>query len=166
MRAAIALGSNLSSRFGDPAANLREGLRRLADLGTVTAASSFYETDPVGYTDQPRFTNAAALLETELSPLDLLRAVLATERSMGRVRGADTPPKGPRVIDLDLLLYEDDQGHSLVLDDPELVLPHPELEHRAFVLMPLSEIAPRMQVPPQGISVAELAASLQREITP
>ena len=161
MIAAIALGSNLPSRFGDPAANLREALHRLGDLGTVTAASAFLVTDPVGYTDQPRFTNAAALLQTELSPVDLLRALLSIERSMGRVRGADLPPKGPRVIDLDLLLYEDDCGRSLVLHDPDLVLPHPEMERRAFVLQPLSEIAPTMQVPGSGSTVAELAARLE-----
>ncbi len=160
MRAAIALGSNLPSQFGDPAANLREALHRLQDLGHVLATSSFYETDPVGYLDQPRFTNAAALLKTSLNPLDLLRALLALERAMGRTRAADTPPKGPRVLDLDLLLYETQQGGSLVLADPELTLPHPELAKRRFVLEPLAEIAPNMWHPTLERTIAELFAEL------
>lgn len=160
MRAAIALGSNLPSRFGDPAATLREALHRLQDLGHVLASSSFYETDPVGYRDQPRFTNAAALLDTPLAPLALLRALLAIERTMGRLRAADTPPKGPRVLDLDLLLYETQGGGSLTLADPDLTLPHPELAHRRFVLEPLAEIAPEMWHPTHQRTIAELFAEL------
>ncbi|HSU18258.1 MAG TPA: 2-amino-4-hydroxy-6-hydroxymethyldihydropteridine diphosphokinase [Acidobacteriaceae bacterium] len=155
MLAAIALGSNLPSRFGDPAANLREALRRLVDLGEVTAVSSFRETAPVGYTDQPRFVNAAALLETDLSPLDLLHGLLGIEQAMGRVRAADTPPKGPRIIDLDLLLYGE-----LILNDPELILPHPALHERRFVLEPLAEIAPEMQHPILHRSINELLQHL------
>jgi len=155
MLAAIALGSNLPSRFGDPAANLREALRRLVDLGEVTAVSSFRETEPVGYTDQPRFVNAAALLETDLSPLDLLHGLLGIEQAMGRVRAADTPPKGPRIIDLDLLLYGE-----LILNDPELILPHPALHERRFVLEPLAEIAPEMQHPILHRSINELLQHL------
>lgn len=163
MRAAIALGSNLPSRFGDPAANLAEGVHRLPDLGTVAAVSGFLSTEPVGYLDQPRFLNGAALLTTELSPVDLLRGLLAVERSMGRTRDADTPPKGPRIIDLDLLLYEDDHGHSLILSDPELILPHPEMARRAFVLQPLAEIAPDMHHPVLERSIQELLSSLQQQ---
>ena len=100
MIAAVALGSNLPAPFGPPDANLREALHRLATLGRVTAVSSFHSTDPVGYLDQPRFLNAAALLETSLSPLDLLHGLLAIEQAMGRDR-ANTPAKGPRIIDLD-----------------------------------------------------------------
>jgi 2-amino-4-hydroxy-6-hydroxymethyldihydropteridine diphosphokinase len=159
MLAAIALGSNLPSRFGSPAANLREALRRLADLGHVTAVSSFHETDPVGYADQPRFLNAAALLETALSPLDLLRRLLAIEQAMGRIRAADTPPKGPRIIDLDLLLYQTAEG-SLILNDPDLTLPHPALHQRRFVLAPLAEIAPNMQHPIEHRSIGELLQQL------
>lgn len=151
MLAAIGLGSNLPSRFGDPAANLREALRRLGDLGQVTTISNFRETEPVGYTDQPRFVNAAALLETDLSPLDLLHALLGVEQAMGRVRAADTPPKGPRIIDLDLLLYGE-----LVLNDPELILPHPALHERRFVLEPLAEIAPDWQHPVLQTTTSEL----------
>ena len=131
MIAAIALGSNLSSHLGDRAANLHEALRQLKALGQVTAVSSFHDTDPVGYEDQPRFLNAAALLETEFPPLDLLHALLAIEHSMGRDRST-APPKGPRIIDLDLLLYND-----LIVQTPELTLPHPSLHERRFVLAPL-----------------------------
>ena len=160
MRAAIALGSNLPSRFGDPDANLREALHRLQDLGQVTAQSSFYQTEPVGYTDQPCFTNAAALLITGLGPLPLLRALLGIERSMGRLRTRDIPPKGPRIIDLDLLLCEQDSGHTTVLNDPDLVLPHPEMHLRRFVLEPLAEIAPELRVPPWDDSIAALLRRL------
>ncbi len=163
MPAAIALGSNLPSPFGDPAANLSEAVHRLGALGQVVAVSSFYETDPVGYTDQPRFTNAAALLATELGPLALLRALLSIEQTMGRRREIDSPPKGPRLIDLDLLLYEDSQGRSLLLNDPELSLPHPELPFRRFVLEPLAEIAPTMRFPPANKTIRELLQNLSED---
>jgi 2-amino-4-hydroxy-6-hydroxymethyldihydropteridine diphosphokinase len=154
MTAAIALGSNLPSAFGDRAANLQEALRRLEALGRVVAVSSFHDTDPVGYEDQPRFLNAAALLETELSPLDLLHGLLAIEHAMGRDR-ENAPPKGPRVIDLDLLLFGD-----VVLQTPELTLPHPVMHERRFVLAPLAEIAPEMQHPERHRGIAELLADL------
>ncbi len=155
MLAAIALGSNLSSRFGAPAENLREAVHRLDDLGTVTAVSRFHETDPVGYTQQPRFTNAVALLDTEVSALELLRGLLAIEHSMGRDR-ASTPPKGPRIIDLDLLLYG-----NLVVDDPALTLPHPSLHERRFVLVPLAELAPNWQHPMLELSIQQLLQALE-----
>ncbi len=163
MRAATALGSNLHSPYGDSAANLYEALHRMQDLGDLVATSSFYATDPVGYADQPRFTNAVALLETDLNPLDLLRGLLAIEQSMGRVRAADVPPKGPRIIDLDLLLYTDDAGHSLVLSDPDLVLPHPELHRRRFVLEPLAEIAPTLRHPTLDRTIADLFAEISSD---
>ena len=100
--AAIAMGSNLDSEDGrDRRGNLLEAVERVRGLGEVVV-SSFYDTAPVGYVEQPRFLNGALLLETELEPVELLRELLAIERSMGRVRGVD---KGPRMIDLDLLLY-------------------------------------------------------------
>jgi 2-amino-4-hydroxy-6-hydroxymethyldihydropteridine diphosphokinase len=147
---AIALGSNLPSRFGDPEANLREAIRRLEALGAVTAVSSFRRTDPVGYLDQPLFTNAAALLATALDPLALLRGLLAIEHDMGRDRSG-IPQKGPRIIDLDLLLFGD-----AILATPELTLPHLAMHERAFVLEPLAEIAPTMLHPILHRSIAEL----------
>ena len=154
MIAAIALGSNLPSSFGSPADNLREALSRLAALGNITAISTFHATDPVGYLDQPRFLNAAALLDTSLPPLDLLHSLLAIERAMGRDRST-APPKGPRIIDLDLLLYSD-----LIVQTPELTLPHPALHERRFVLAPLAEIAPTLQHPTLHSSIADLLAHL------
>lgn len=163
MRAAIALGSNLPSRFGDRRATLEEAVHRLGDLGTVLAVSSFHETEPVGFLEQPRFLNGAALLATALDPLNLLRGLLAIEAAMGRVRAADQPPKGPRTLDLDLLLYQGDDGTTLVLHDPDLILPHPEMHRRAFVLEPLAEIAPQWWHPEEQQTVAALLGRLRSE---
>ena len=150
MIAAIALGSNLPSGFGDREANLREALRLMQALGRINAVSSFHDTDPVGYLDQPRFLNAAALLDTDLAPVDLLHGLLGVEQAMGRDRAA-VAPKGPRVIDLDLLLYDE-----TVLQTEELTLPHPAMHERRFVLAPLAEIAPAMQHPTLHRSIGEL----------
>ena len=160
--AAIALGSNLASNLapsspsgmGGREANLRAAIAQLGQLGTVLAVSSFYETEPVGYLDQPRFLNAAALLRTTLSPLELLQALLGIEQKLGRNRAA-TVPKGPRTLDLDLLLYRDS-----VLNTPELTLPHPAMEERLFVLEPLAEIAPELVHPVLGLTVRQLLAML------
>jgi 2-amino-4-hydroxy-6-hydroxymethyldihydropteridine diphosphokinase len=148
--AAIALGSNLESGGRDRAENLREAVARLGALGRVTAVSSFYDTAPVGYLEQPRFLNGAALLETELEPMALLEGLLAVERAMGRDRSG-TVAKGPRVIDLDLLLFG-----AVVLETAELSVPHPAMRERRFVLEPLREIAPEMVDPVTGRTVAEL----------
>ena len=104
--AAIALGSNLASPWGDRAANLREAVRRVGKLGEVRAVSSYHDTAPVGFLEQPNFLNGAMLLQTELEPVELMRALLAIERAMGR-DWASVPAKGPRIIDLDLLLMDD-----------------------------------------------------------
>ncbi len=155
-RAAIALGSNLPSSFGLPADNLLEAIARVRALGHILAVSSLRETDPVGYLEQPRFVNAVLLLETGLEPLALLRGLLRIELDMGRDR-AGAPAKGPRIVDLDLILYDD-----LVLDTPELRLPHPAMRERAFVLEPLAEIAPEWRDPVTGRTVSELLHGLRR----
>ncbi len=152
--AAIALGSNLSSAWGDRAATLREAVARVATLGTVQSVSSFYDTEPVGYVDQPRFLNGALVLATELEPLELLQSLLAIEQSMGRDRSAAVA-KGPRVVDLDLLLFGE-----VVMKTAELTLPHPALAERRFVLEPLAEVAPALRDPVSGLTVGELLARL------
>ena len=150
-RAYVGLGANL----GDREATLGRaiellGRRRGVD---VVAVSSFRETDPVGYLDQPRFLNAAAALDTSLSPQELLGALLEVERELGRVR--EGPRYGPRTVDLDLLLMDD-----LVLDEPDLELPHPRLHERVFALEPLAELDPALVVPGHG-AVRQLLLSLQ-----
>lgn len=157
--AAIALGSNLESKFGDREANLREAVRRIGALGEVRAVSSFYDTEPVGYRTQPRFLNGALVLVTELGPVELMRTLLGVERAMGRDRAANAvAAKGPRVIDLDLLLYGD-----WVMWSEELMLPHPAMTERRFVLEPLAEIAPEWVHPALGVTVGELLARLGRD---
>ena len=154
--AAIALGSNLESQFGDREANLREAVRRIGALGEVREVSSFFDTEPVGYLAQPRFLNGALVMETELGPVDLLRGLLGVERAMGRER-VGAVAKGPRVIDLDLLLYGD-----VVMATEELTLPHPEMMERRFVLEPLAEIAAEWVHPVDGVTVRELLRGLGR----
>ena len=148
--AAIALGSNLGNRE----ANLREAVVRVREIGSVTAVSLFYDTAPVGYLNQPRFLNAALLLETALDPFALLPALLAIEQAMGRDRSA-VPAKGPRILDLDLLLYD-----GLILETPELTLPHSAMHTRRFVLEPLAAIAPDLRHPTSGLLIADLLARL------
>jgi 2-amino-4-hydroxy-6-hydroxymethyldihydropteridine diphosphokinase len=148
--AAIALGSNLGKRDG----NLRTAIERVGTLGRVVAVSGFFDTEPVGLLEQPRFLNGAMLLETDREPVELLRELLAIERGMGRVR-EQVAAKGPRVIDLDLLLYGE-----LIVELPELTLPHPAMHERRFVLEPLAEIAAAWRHPRVGLTVAEMLARL------
>ena len=150
--AAVALGSNL----GDREANLRAAIERLrAARGiTVEAVSAFRETEPVGVVDQPRFVNAAVAVETDLSPRSLLRRLLEVERALGRTRDRETR-YGPRLIDLDLLLYDE-----LLMDEPGLTLPHPRLHERRFALEPLAEVMPGVVIPGHG-PVETLLARLE-----
>lgn len=145
----VALGSNLEQ----PAEQIRAALAALAALAgtSVLAHSSLYLTTPVGYLDQPDFINAVAQLETNLSPHDLLEALMQIEAGFGRERSFRN---APRVLDLDILLYQD-----TVLDDPQLMLPHPRMHQRAFVMVPLAEIAPDLPVGEHG-QAAAIAATL------
>jgi len=141
MRAYVGLGANL----GDREAALRAAVERLDETPgiDVVAVSSFRETAPVGVAGQPDFLNGAVAVETILGPRELLEALLAIERGLGRVRG--TERYGPRTIDLDLLLYGDAR-----IDEPGLRVPHPRLHERLFVLEPLHELDPALEVPATG----------------
>ena len=142
----IALGSNL----GDKEANLRRALELLIERGVeIVKTSTFISTEPYGVTDQPQFLNGVCEVRTSLVPLALLHTLLEIEQEMGRVRLRHW---GERNIDLDLLLYED-----VVMDTPELKLPHPDMQNRDFVLMPLAEIAPELVHPILQKSIEELS---------
>jgi 2-amino-4-hydroxy-6-hydroxymethyldihydropteridine diphosphokinase len=144
----LSLGSNIGDREG----NLREAARQLEALGRVAAISSFYETEPVEFTEQPWFLNCTVALETALMPQELMTAILGIEKAMGRQR---VQKKGPRMIDIDILLFE-----SAVLDSAEVTIPHPAMHERRFVLEPLAEIAPEARHPVLNKTIHELRDAL------
>lgn len=150
----IGLGANIDGPAGGPEFTLTAAAARLAQHGRVAARSSLYSTAPVGFADQPRFLNAVVALETELAPQALLQALLDVEREFGRDRSAGIR-NGPRTLDLDILLYGD-----LVLGEHDLAVPHPRLAERAFVLVPLAEIAPQLRDPRSGATVSQLMEKL------
>lgn len=152
----VAIGANL----GNPVEKVREAIQNLGLLPhtRLLRASSLYLTAPMGLSDQPDFINAVAALETRLSPQEMLEALLAEEQHQGRIRSI---VNAPRTLDLDLLLH----GES-VIDTPHLTLPHPRLHLRAFVLIPLAEIAPHLNLPGRGSIAAWLPAVAGQHIRP
>ena len=150
-RAYVGLGANL----GDRAATLTRAIELLGERPeiVVVAVSSFRETDPVGFLDQPRFLNAAVAIDTSMTPAALLATLLEVEQELGRVRTGQR--YGPRTVDLDLLLMDD-----LTVSEPGLELPHPRLHERVFALEPLAELDPALVVPGRG-PVQQLLLSLQ-----
>jgi 2-amino-4-hydroxy-6-hydroxymethyldihydropteridine diphosphokinase len=159
----IGLGSNLSSSAGRPEQTVQAAVLELSKLGEVTAQSSLYRTAPVGFREQPDFTNAAIRLQTDFEPEDLLQAMLAVERAFGRDRATGIP-KGPRTLDLDLLMVfpaaNEHEDGAVLRDSPVLSLPHPEIANRLFVLQPLAEIAPGLRHPVLQKTMQELLVEL------
>ena len=149
-RAWIGIGSNMGDRLDYVRRAL--GLMDALPDTELVAASSIYDTVPVGATGQPRFLNAVAELSTGIEPLELLRKLLAMEEECGRIRMGVW---GPRTLDLDLLLYDD-----VEMETPELTLPHPRARGRAFVLLPLAELAPDLRFPGDTETVHERVAAL------
>jgi 2-amino-4-hydroxy-6-hydroxymethyldihydropteridine diphosphokinase len=149
--AIIALG--LGSNLGDRVATIRQAVRLLKDRGiSISKVSRFYETPPWGLVDQPAFVNAVGLGATSLKPQDVLRTCKKIEADLGRVR---RDRWGPREIDVDLLWYNDE-----VIGDPDLEVPHPRLHERAFVLVPLEDVAPDWRHPTLGMTASQLLESV------
>jgi len=144
----LALGSNL----GDRERNLIDAIERLSEVIVTQQISAPYDTGPVGYIDQPRFMNAVVRGETKLTPEDLLDFVKKIEVDLGRTASF---VNGPRLVDIDILLYDD-----VVLNTPLLTIPHPRYTERAFVLIPLSEIGPDTVCPLNQITIKKLAEGL------
>ncbi len=149
----LGLGSNLGAKTS----NLRLALSALSGRGAIMAVSPLYSTEPVGYADQDWFLNACVALDSDLSPEQLLSCIADIEAHLGRKR---TIPNGPRQIDIDLLLYDD-----LVVDTPEITVPHPRMHERRFVLEPLASIAPEFLHPGLGKTIVALLAELPAEPT-
>lgn len=147
----LSLGTNL----GDRLANLSKARSLLTAKVQIDKASPIYETPPWGFTDQPAFLNQVLQVETDLQPLELLAFLKQIETSMGR---QPTRRYGPRLIDLDILFY-----HDQVLELPQLVIPHPHLHERAFVLVPLADLAPEFKHPVNGKTVKEMLEEVDSE---
>lgn len=144
----LSLGSNV----GDRLEHLRNATAGLSAIGKVRRVSSIYETEPVDFTEQPWFLNCAAELETSMTPQQLMAGIIAIETRMGRRR---TAKKGPRLIDIDILLFDD-----AVIEEPGLSIPHPAMHGRRFVLAPVAEIAPKAVHPTLKRTVRELRDAL------
>ena len=151
----VALGANLNSDHGTPVQTLKAAVRAIAARGIhVVAASNIWKTAPVPYNpDHPWYHNGVIAVQTTLGPHDLLRALLMIEQEFGRVR---TVRNAPRVLDLDLIAY----NREIVMDGPELICPHPRMQERAFVLMPLSDIADDWIHPQSSTTLDELIAAI------
>ena len=151
IEAYLSLGSNIGNR----SENCKKALRELNKVDGIKllATSNLYETRPVGYEDQANFVNMAAKIETDLSPSRLLFEMQNIEKRLGREKSFRW---GPRIIDLDILLYGDK-----IINMPDLNIPHPRMNERAFVLIPLAEIGAKVKHPVSGIGIAELRASLE-----
>ncbi len=145
----LALGSNL----GDRERNLEQARERMSSFVDILRVSSIYETEPVGVKEQPRFLNQVLMGKTRLAPVDLLRRVKKIETEMGRTEGIRF---GPRPIDIDILFYD-----RLIELSPILTIPHPRLSERAFVLVPLAEIAPDLVHPRMRVSIRTLLERLE-----
>lgn len=149
----LSLGSNI----GDREARLCDALARLGAVGRIVALSSLYETEPVEFTGQPWFLNCAVALETSLTPRQLMAGTLRIEEEMGRRR---VQKKGPRLIDIDILIFVTGETEDTIIDSQELTIPHPAMHHRRFVLEPLAEIAPNVMHPVLKKTINELRGLL------
>ena len=149
MEVYLSLGSNLGNRR----ANLKEALSLLGDSVDIASVSSVYDTEPVGVGEQPRFLNLVCFVNTDIGPMQLLSLIKGIEAEMGR----DLKLKNaPRVIDIDIILYGD-----TIMESPELIIPHPRMRERAFVLVPFAEIAPEIVHPVSGERIDDLAMRVE-----